>query len=201
MNIYKLVLYYFNENKMNNTLIFIRHAKTKIDKETPIADWDLTKEGYKQAEKVKDIKEFQDVNIIISSTEQKASLTIKPLADKLGKEIIQIKEFNEIKRPGSEKLTPKQYEDMKIKIFHDLNFTDYGWETANQALERFKKATEQINKDYDNKKILVCVHGSVMTLYFAYLQNKLNCLMERWKNTNFGSYGVIKDNKVLRDIV
>jgi len=67
---------------MNNTLIFIRHAKTKIDKEVPIADWDLTEEGYAQAEEIKDIKEFQDVEVIISSTEQKASLTVKSLADK-----------------------------------------------------------------------------------------------------------------------
>ncbi len=186
---------------MNNTLIFIRHAKTKINKEIPIADWDLTEEGYKQAKEIKDIDKFQDVDILISSTEQKAFLTIKPLADKLGKEIIQIKEFGEIKRPGSEKLTPEQYEDMKVKIFHDLDFTDHGWETTNQALERFKKATEQINKNYDDKKILICVHGSVMTLYFAYLQNKLDSLMERWKNTNFGSYGVIRDNKVIKDIV
>ena len=186
---------------MNNTLIFIRHAKTKIDKETPIADWDLTVEGYKQSEEIKDIEEFQDVDVFISSTEKKAYLTIKPLADKLEKEIVQIKEFSEIKRPGSEKLTSEQYEEMKTKIFHDLDFTDHGWETANQALERFKKATEQIDKDYENKKILICVHGSVMTLYFAYLQNKLDCLMERWKNTNFGSYGIVKDNKIIKDIV
>lgn len=186
---------------MENILIFLRHAKTQIDKEIPIAEWDLSKEGYKQAESIKNINELQDVDIIISSNEKKAYLTVKPLAEKLGKGIIKVKELGEIYRGDAGALSKKEYEQMKVKIFQDLNFTDLGWETANHALNRFKEAVENINKKYNNKKILISSHGTVMTLYFVYLQDKLDNLMERWKSLEFGAYGIVKNKKVIKDIV
>ena len=186
---------------MNNELIFIRHAQTKIDKEVPIADWDLTEEGYQDSEKVKDVQEFQDIDILISSTERKAYLTIKPLAEKLEKEIIQIKDLSEISRGDAGALTKEEYNEMKVKVFQDLDFTDHGWETCNHALERFSKAVEEIDNKYENKKILISAHGTVMTLYFAKLQNKLDDLMGRWKSLGFCDYGIIKNGEVVKDIV
>ena len=186
---------------MMNELIFMRHTKTKVDKNIPIKDWSLTEEGFKQAEKIANSGEFDNVDILISSNENKAYLTIKPLADKLNLEIIKIKDLGEVKRPNSEKLTSEEYEKMKKMIFEDLNFTKYDWETANHALKRFKSAVDKINRKYENKKILICSHGTVMTLYFAYLLNKLNELMSRWKSLEFGSRGIVKDNKVMGDIV
>lgn len=185
----------------NNELIFIRHTKTKIDKETPIENWVLTEEGEKQAEELANSEKFDDVEVLICSNEDKSYLTIKPLADKLNKDIIRIKELGEIKRRGSEKLTSGEYEKMKIKIFEDLDFTNHGWETANHALDRFNKAIEKIKEEYDNKKIVICSHGTVMTLYFAYLKNEMANLFERWRNLKFGGMGIVKDNKVLRDII
>ena len=82
----------------NNELIFLRHAKTKIDKEIPIPEWDLTEDGYEHANQIKDIPELQDIDVLISSTEPKSVLTIRPIADKLGKEILQIKELGEVVR-------------------------------------------------------------------------------------------------------
>ena len=137
---------------MNNKIVFIRHAKTKIDKKIPIAGWDLAEEGYEQSEQVKDIEELQDVDIIISSTEQKASLTVKPLADKLEKEVIQIKELGEVKRPNSEKLSSEEYDEMKFKFFADLDFSENDWESATSALERYSKVIKEINEIYENKK-------------------------------------------------
>ena len=186
---------------MENTLIFIRHAQTKIDKDIPIKEWDLTEEGYEDSEKVKNIQEFQNVNILISSAEKKAYLTIKPLADKLGKEIIQINDLSEIDRGNAGALPKEEYNEMKIKIFQDLNFTDYGWETCNHALKRFSEAIEEIDKKYENKKILISTHGTVMTLYFAKLKNKLGDLMQRWKSLGFCDYGIIKNGEFIKDII
>jgi len=187
---------------MNNELLFIRHGKTKIDKSIPIADWDLDEKGYEQAKEVVDINEFQDVDVILSSTEKKAFLTVKPLANKLGKEIVQIKELGEIDRGKSGgSISKQEYDEMKVKIFKDLDFTDYGWETANHALNRFKKAVEEIDTKYEGKKILIAVHGSVMNLYFADLQGKLDNIFERWKKLGFGDWGIVKNRKVIKDIV
>ena len=128
-------------------------------------------------------------------------LTIKPLADKLKKEIIRIEELGEIKRPNSEKLTLEEYDEMKVKIFRDLNFTDHGWETANHALNRFKEGIINIDSQYQDKNIIICAHGTVMTLYFAFLQNQMNHLFSRWEGLDFGSVGIVNNGKVIKDIV
>lgn len=185
----------------NNEMIFIRHAKTKVDKNNPIENWVLTDEGEKQAQDLANSGEFDNVDILISSNENKSYLTIKFLADKLNKEIIKIEDLGEIKRPDSEKLSSEEYEEMKVKIFNNLDFTDKGWETANHALKRFKDAVYEIDRKYDNKKILICSHGTVMTLYFTHMKNELDNLMERWKKLEFGAVGIIKDNKVVEDII
>lgn len=187
--------------EMENTLIFIRHAQTKIDKDIPIKEWDLTEKGYEDSERIKDVQEFQDINILISSAEKKAYLTIKPLSDKLKKEIIQINDLNEIDRSNAGALSKEEYDGMKIKIFQDLNFTDHGWETCNHALKRFSEAIEEIDKKYQKEKILISTHGTVMTLYFAKLQNKLDDLMQRWKSLDFCDYGIIKNGEVIKDII
>ena len=186
---------------MVNKLIFIRHAKTKVDKSIVIENWVLTDDGEKASEELVKSGKFDDIDILISSKEDKAYLTIKPLAERLKKKIIRIEELGEIKRPNSEKLTSEEYEEMKIKIFKDLDYAEHSWETANHALNRFKEAIEKINKSYKNKKIIICAHGTVMTLYFAYLQNKLDDLFSRWEGLGFGSYGIVEDNKVIKDIV
>jgi 2,3-bisphosphoglycerate-dependent phosphoglycerate mutase len=185
----------------NNELIFIRHAKTRIDKDIPIENWILSEEGSNQAEDFVNREEFYDVDLLISSSEEKAYLTLKPLANKINKKIIKIEELGEIKRPNSEKLTSEQYEDMKLKIFQDLDFSNYDWETANHALLRFRKAIEGINNKYQDKRIIICSHGTVMTLYFAYLKGELDNLMSRWKNLEFGAVGIVRDNKLIKDII
>ena len=56
-------------------------------------------------------------------------------------------------------------------------------------------------KKYENKKILIVAHGTVMTLYFSYLQGELDKAFGRWKNLGFCDFGIIKNNKVIKDIM
>ncbi len=186
---------------MNNELIFIRHAETKVDKNISIPEWDLTEDGYVHANDIKDIPEFQDVDILISSTENKSYLTIKPLADKLGKEIIKIEELGEVVRGDGETLSLEEYNKMKKKLFEDFDFSKNGWESVNHALNRYSKAVKKIDEEYNHKKILICTHGTVMTLYFAKLQDKMNDLMNRRKTMDEEDWGIIKNGKIIKDIV
>ncbi len=186
---------------MNNTLIFLRHGETKKDKSVPVAEWVLTEEGQKATADLINTGVFDDVDIIISSGETKAYQTVEPLAKNLGKEITKIPELNEIGRGEGETMTTEEYRKMKVKIFKDLDFTDHGWETANHALNRFKEAVEKINAQYEDKNIILAAHGTVMTLYFAFIQDKMDKLMERWKGLGFCDYGIVENKKVIKDIV
>ncbi|MFH1456148.1 MAG: histidine phosphatase family protein [archaeon] len=186
---------------MKNELIFLRHAETKKDKSIPVSQWVLTREGKEKSKNLTNDKYLLDVDIIITSTEKKAFQTAKHLADKLNKEIIQIKDLSELNRDKGEIMTKEEYDQMKVKIFEDLDFTDFGWETCNHALERFRKTVKEIDKKYENKKILIVAHGTVMTLYFSYLQNSLDNIFTRWKSLGFCDYGIVKDDRVIKDIV
>ncbi len=186
---------------MNNTLIFIRHAETKKDWNTIITDWDLTDSGKQEAEKLADNRELQDADIIISSIENKAFLTIRPLAQKLGKEIIQVNDLRELERGGGEGIPTEKYKQMKKALFEDFDHNDFGWETPNHALSRFKKAVSDIDKKYNNNKIIIATHGTVLALYFASLLGKLDDIMSRWKSLGFCQIGIVKNGEVVKDIV
>ncbi len=185
---------------MNNTIIFFRHAETKKDKSIPVSEWVLTEEGEKNVQEVVDSCVFDDVDVIIASTETKAFQSVEPLAKKLRKDVIQIKELSEINRDSGELMSKEEYHEMKVKIFQDLDYTNFGWETCRHALNRFKKAVEEIDRKYEGKKIIIASHGTVMSLYFADLQGKLDKLMERWKGLGFCDYGIVENGKVVKDI-
>lgn len=185
---------------MNNTLIFLRHAETQKDKDIPVSKWLLTNKGKECAEDLAKTSIFDDIDLIISSSEEKAIETAKPFAVRIEKEIIQIAELCEIDRDKGTLLTKKEYDAMKARIFEDLDYTLHGWETARHALERFKKAVEKIDKKYEGKKILIVSHGTVMSLYFSELQNQLNNILQRWKKLGFCDWGVVRNGDVVKDI-
>jgi hypothetical protein len=47
-----------------------------------------------------------------------------------------------------------------------------------------------------SKKIIICTHGTVLTLYFAYLKKELRDIKE---SLGFGSYAIVKNNKIIKD--
>ncbi|MCK4687733.1 MAG: histidine phosphatase family protein, partial [Candidatus Lokiarchaeota archaeon] len=66
----------------NNIIIFLRHAETKIDENLKISKWFLTKRGKKEATNISKLDLFNDIDIIITSNEEKAYQTAFPLAEK-----------------------------------------------------------------------------------------------------------------------
>lgn len=186
---------------MGNTLIFLRHAETRKDKNNPASKWVLTEEGIKSAKDLAETGIFDDVDIIISSGEEKAYQTAKPFSDRLKKEITRIPELNELDRDKLKLVSRAEYEKMMSRFFDNLDYSIYGLETANRALSRFKKAVDVITRQNENKKILIVTHGTVLTLYFASLQNKLGDAFQRWKRLEFCGWGVVENNKVFKDIV
>ncbi|MBS3162885.1 histidine phosphatase family protein [Candidatus Woesearchaeota archaeon] len=185
---------------MNNKIIFLRHAETKKDENVLVSRWILTLEGKRKSQRLVDTGIFDDVDIIIASKEIKAYQTVLPLAKRLNKKIIRIKELGEINRDQGKVMAKDEYDKLKIRIFEDLSLSVEGWETCEQALKRFERIINKINGKYSSKRILIASHGTVMTLYFANKQNKLKELMSRWKKLKFLDYGIIKDNKIIKDI-
>ncbi|MHA2038398.1 MAG: histidine phosphatase family protein [Promethearchaeota archaeon] len=184
----------------NNILIFLRHAETKIDNRVKNSEWKLTEKGEMEALEIAKSNFFTDTDILISSNEEKAYRTIYPLAEICKKKILREAELNEINRDHGKFLEAKEYiSTMKLCMLHkDKSYNN--WETANKALERFSKKIEDIDYKYDNKKILIASHGTVINLYFAKILGKLENIFERAQTNTFCDYGIIQNRKVIKDI-
>jgi broad specificity phosphatase PhoE len=185
---------------MNNTFYFLRHGQTKRDKAKPISKWILTDKGEEQAKKLAQENIFNDTDIIFSSTEEKAYQTAKPIADKLNKEITQLKEISELNRDRGGFMKPEAYEESVKYCLENLYSSVHNWETAIHALDRFSKKIEELDKKYENKKILVVGHGFTINLYFAKLLSVLDEVYDRFNTNDYADWGIVENKKVIRDI-
>ena len=182
-------------------LIFLRHADTHKDPNMNAALWTLSEEGAKQAEEVVNLDVMQEVDVIYVSEHIKTSLTVEPLAKKLGQDVIPLAYFNEVKQ-GDAFLSPEEFAAEKVRQLQDLDYKAFGGgESGNEALARFQQGIEKISQDNDGKTVLIVTHGTVLNLYFADILDARDQLPERWKKTGFCAYGVVEHGTVTKDII
>ena len=185
---------------MNNNIIFLRHATTKFDPKKPAHKWILKDEGIEQIRKLCDDEIFHDVDIIISSDENKAIQTAYYIARKTEKEIITNSALNELNRGEMVIETDREYRDCVRAIFSEIHVG--GWESAENALKRFRSEITKIDQKYTDKIILIVSHGIILSLYFGHLQSiEKSKFFERWEQFEFCSWGIVEDNKVTKDLI
>lgn len=185
---------------MNNTFYFLRHGQTKRDGSVPISKWVLSYEGEKQVKRLAQVGVFNDVEVIISSTEEKAYRTAKPIADKLGLDIIQVEEIAELNRDKGGFMEPEEYEEAVKECLENLDNSVNNWETAAHALKRFSAKIDGLDRNYHEKKILVVGHGFTINLYFAKLLRVLDEVYKRFSSNSYADWGVVESQKVIKDI-
>ena len=187
---------------MNNTYVFLRHALTTIDKELPAEKWVISDKGIEEICNVVSLGKFDDVDVIISSSEKKAIQTAFYLSERIEKEINLNPNLKELDRGEEVIETQEDYETKVWRIFDNPSECSFGWETAEGALGRFKRGISRIENTYSNKKIFIVSHGIVLTLFFGELLGlEKEELFPRWKKLKFCAWGTVIDGKVDRDIV
>ena len=185
----------------NNEFLLLRHAQTEITNTIPVSKWNLSHEGFKEAAKLALLKEFNDSDIIISSCEGKAYVTVHTLAMSLSKQITQFCEFDELNRDsGGFVNTTDEYNQIVKRCMSELNKSVNKWEKASHALSRFSRKINELDELFENKKILISSHGIVINLYFAKVLNQLDIVYNRWKKTTFCDFGIIKNGFIVKDI-
>jgi len=185
---------------MNNTFYFLRHGKTKADENIPVSKWVLSEEGKQEAEDLAKSGIFDAVEVIYSSTEEKASQTAKPIAEKLGKEIIKIEALSELNRDKGGFMDSEKYEKTAKDCLENPGESIENWEPASQALKRFENEIVSIEKENENKKILIIGHGYTINMYFAKLLGIWDKVYKRLKSNTFADWGIIKNGKVIKDL-
>ena len=150
---------------------------------------------------------FNDVDLIISSTEPKAYQTADMIALRQKQTVFRNPLFDELNRDGGFYLTSSQYKIAVQTVLQDYSYRVDGWETSASALSRFKRGINEVIAEHDAKRVLIISHGIVLTLYFSEsLGNKDNMLVQelnlvRWDTLEYCSWGVVQDNIVIKDII
>lgn len=183
-----------------NTFIFLRHAETEKDSTKNAADWILSEKGFEESKNLTQLPIFQNLDLIFTSSEVKSVLTAKPLAVNLDLEIIRMPEFDEVRRSNTF-LSTEEFNIHKKRQLEDLNFAAFDGETGNEALRRFRTGLKKLNENYNDKKILIVSHGTILTIYFAHQKGIFDDLNGRWSKTKFCSYGIIRDKEIIKDII
>ncbi|MDO8260331.1 MAG: histidine phosphatase family protein [Candidatus Magasanikbacteria bacterium] len=185
---------------MKNVYYFLRHAEVKKDSNIHATLWGLSEFGVVQAREIAENEMFNDIDLIITSTEIKAHQTAEPIAKKLKLEIIEMSNFCELGR-GEKYLTLEEFEKLKKAKLEDLDCDLDGGETGREALKRFEYGIKSLEDLYSGKKIIIVSHGTILSLYFAKVKNDFSDIFKRWKNLEFCAFGIIGEDKIIKDIV
>ncbi len=186
---------------MSNSLYFLRHAETKIKLAKPAREWNLTRAGRLSTKELVETHVFDKMDGIIHSSEKKAKQTATIFAKAFNVETYELPEIDELERNHKGSLTNEEYRARVRAALTDWAHNEPDWESGENALSRFKEGVRRINIMFHNKKILVVSHGLVLTLFFSDLAQFRMIAYERWAQLKFLSWGLVRDNKVLIDIV
>jgi len=186
---------------VSNSLYFLRHAETTIDSSLPAHEWSISHNGLQRARELAKSDVFGKIEGIVHSSEKKARQTADVFAEELAVDIYEIPELCELQRPHGGLLSNQEYRSLVRETLTDCDHTVPGWESGANALRRFVEGVKRINIMFYSRNILVVSHGLVLTLYFCQLRNFQSIAYERWTQMPFLAWGLVRDGRVLIDIL
>lgn len=149
------------------TLILIRHGYSEANHDgtfTGQRDVNLTEIGYKQAEITADyIVSNYKVDGIYSSDLKRAYNTAKPLADKLGLDIVTTSALREINGGEFQGLTyPVLVQKPEYMVFRNDTGNCYfpGGEAMREVADRVMTKLSEIARENDGKTIVITTHAN-----------------------------------------
>lgn len=161
-------------------LIIVRHGCSISNKEkrfTGHLDIPLSDEGKMQAELVSNyIYDNFKVDAIYSSDLSRARDTVKPLADKLGLEIIETEKLRETNAGIWQGML---LEDIRVKYPEDFLKFKYspglfkfnGGESYEEVMARARSIITEIAQNDNNKTVVIATHGGFIRALFVTLNN------------------------------
>jgi 2,3-bisphosphoglycerate-dependent phosphoglycerate mutase len=168
---------------MKTYIYFVRHGIAPFSLELePIGGASLSEQGKLDAKRVAELLRDEEIDVIFSSSYNRAKESVTPLAELFQKEIIQFDEL--IERPIASLNYAVSDEELLIgieKSFIDIDFSMPEGETSRQAQERAIPIIMKLLFDYDGKKIAIGTHGNIMTIILNYFDS--NYGFQFWNQT------------------
>jgi len=186
---------------LTNSIYFLRHAETAVEPSQPAREWRITTEGLRQTQELAKSDVFRNIEGIIHSSEQKARQTADVFAEQLNVDLYELSEFDELRRQKAESLSKSEYRFLVRETLTNWERNVPNWESGAEALRRFAEAVKRIDIMFYSRNILVVSHGLVLTLYFCQLRNFQSIAFERWTQMPYLAWGLVREGRVLIDII
>lgn len=169
---------------MKTYLYFVRHGIAPFSLEL---EWSggasLNDQGKSDAKRVAELLRHEGIDVIVSSSYNRAVETVTPLAELLQQDIILYNEL--IERPIGTLNAAVSDEELLMGIeqsFIDIDYCMPEGETTRQAQERAIPIIMQLLSEHKGKKIVLGTHGNIMTIILNYFDS--NYGFEFWKGTS-----------------
>ena len=166
-------------------IIFLRHAETKMNAEgrfCGIIDTDITEEGRKQAEKMRETFKEYHFDAIYCSHLKRTKQTLEAIFQ--NRKFIKEDGFTEISLGDWEGLKKEDVNQKLRKCFQQGDYVPPHGERHQDVEARVKEAIERIFSTYpDNSLILVCTSNGIMRTIKRMYNIKIENIMS--KNLEF----------------
>jgi broad specificity phosphatase PhoE len=148
------------------TLLFIRHAESRIDPDRPPEEWVLTQAGWEGAARIAPIlRRFAPGRLLVSS-EPKAEETGRVLGERLGIPLERLDGLREQDRAGVPFFGAREeFERYVAEVFESPTRRLSGPESAEEAYRRYSAQVEEALRRHREPCLAFVSHGTVMSLF------------------------------------
>ena len=184
------------ENHKPRKLYLIAHACTRQVPDTDAALWQLDELGVKQAETLACQPFWDDVDRLLLSSEPKTRLTVAPLLQKKELPVEEDARLNELHR------TPEWTDDYTgrvAEVFCRPRESVAGWETASDALTRFRNGIDEWASLYPQETLALVGHGLTLSLYRAHLLGLPTVPLQDWQQLSFAAVACVQYGQFVED--
>jgi broad specificity phosphatase PhoE len=168
-------------------LILVRHAQSIVDPTRNPAKWDLDPAGFARLNALALLPAFADVTRVACSLEPKAIKTAAAIVQANGlPSPEQFLGLGEIYKAG----VVEDHDQVMDKLFAEAGRPVLpDWESAAAALARFRSCLAPLLASGGN--LLVVSHGTVLSLYLAWLLGQDRVNLADWSSIGFPDYAIV----------
>jgi broad specificity phosphatase PhoE len=161
-------------------LVFLRHFRTRIERDKPASEWTLDETGIKEMREMIEGGRFEGFDRIISSTEMKARITAEAISERHGTPIELSDDIVEVNRDYG--FIEGNYRRVVERYLSEADGFDHPWEEMSHVRARALRFVERLKAETGN--ILVVSHG----MFLSILQSRYfgQPPADFWKSLAFG---------------
>jgi broad specificity phosphatase PhoE len=171
-------------------LILIKHAAPIVAPGVPSEEWTLSEPGKRACTPLAEAVLPYAAVAVVSSLEPKAAETGEILAARLGIPFETAEGLHEHDRSNVPHMPSRDFISLVELFFRKPTERVLGRESADEALERFERAVDDVLDRYSAQNVAVVSHGTVIALLLAEYGGGKG--FELWRKMGLPSFAVVE---------